>query len=296
MQTTPSLRQRMPALLLIAVAALFSIIPLVSMLTAGLARRGTFPQGLSWPTDPQWHNLVDAWTAANMAILLKSSTLIVLGVVPASILLATMAAYAVVILRIPFGGVFVVFLLITLTLPFELVVVPLYYEVKDMGLPSNQLAFIIPAIGLNMPLAVFWMLTHFRSVPADLTEAAQVDGAGPWSAFLRIHLPLAVPHIAALATLLFLATWNSFLLPLVLIPDPRSTQSIDLSAVCRCARPAAGTDPHLRVRCPARRWRRVRRETAGGRRASGRPPVSGHAAWHIHLREACAGGDCRVLP
>jgi raffinose/stachyose/melibiose transport system permease protein len=220
MMNTTSLRQRTPALLLIGVAALFSIVPLASMISVALAPRGTFPQGLSWPTNPHWHNFVDAWTAANMWTLVKSGTLIVLGVVPVSILIATLAAYAVVILRIPFGGMFVGVLLVTLVLPSELVVVPLYYQVRAMGLPSNQLAFIIPAIGLNMPLAVFWMLTHFRGVPADLTEAARVDGANNWSAFRLIHLPLAVPHMAALSVLLFLGTWNAFLLPLVLIPDP----------------------------------------------------------------------------
>ena len=97
---------------------LYSIVPLLSMISAALAHEGTFPDGLSWPRDPQWHNFVDAWNAANITTLLKSSSLIVLGVVPVSVLIATMAAYAVVVLRIPSGGIFVTVLLLTLILPY----------------------------------------------------------------------------------------------------------------------------------------------------------------------------------
>ena len=71
---------------------LFAIVPLLSMFTTALAAPGSTPMGLSWPSDPHWHNFVDAWNAANFLALFRSSTLIVLGVVPATVAMATAAA------------------------------------------------------------------------------------------------------------------------------------------------------------------------------------------------------------
>jgi raffinose/stachyose/melibiose transport system permease protein len=214
------LRGRLPGIILIVAAALFSIVPLISMVTTALAPQGSIPQGLSWPADPQWHNFVDAWNVANITVLLRSSILIVLGVVPISLLISTMAAYAIAVLRIPLGKIFYLLLLLTLTLPYEITIVPLYQQVSALGLLDSQLGLILPLIGLNMPFAVFWMNAHFRTTPAELSEASSIDGANAWKSFLHIHLPLAKPAISSLGLLMFLSTWNTFLLALVLINDP----------------------------------------------------------------------------
>jgi len=217
---SPTTRKRIPGAALIIVAGLYSIVPLLSMFSAALAPQGTIPDGLSWPSDPQWHNFADAWTVANVTTLLESSILIVLGVVPIAILIATTAAYAITVLKIPLGGLFYLILLLTLTLPYEIVIVPLYQQVNQVGLLDSRLGLILPLIGLNMPFAVFWMRAHFVNTPGELTEAASIDGAGPWKALLHIHLPLARPALASLGLLMFLSTWNTFLLALVLVNDP----------------------------------------------------------------------------
>ena len=115
---------------------------------------------------------------------------------------------------------FFLLLIFGLTLPFETVIVPLYYQIQEMGLLNTQIGFILPMIGLNMPFAVFWMRTHFQSIPKEFSESAGIDGAGPWRNFRFIQVPLAVPAIASLAVLLFLGTWNQFMIAIVLIQDP----------------------------------------------------------------------------
>jgi raffinose/stachyose/melibiose transport system permease protein len=217
---SPATRRRLPGAALIIAAGLYSLVPLLSMLSAALAPQGTIPDGLSWPNDPQWHNFVDAWNVANVTTLLWSSTLIVLGVVPCAALIATMAAYAIALLKIPMGKIFYLVLLLTLTLPYEIVIVPLYQQVRDLGLLDSRLGLILPLIGLNMPFAVFWMRAHFINTPEDLSEAAALDGASSWGALRHIHLPLARPALASLGLLMFLSTWNTFLLALVLVNDP----------------------------------------------------------------------------
>jgi raffinose/stachyose/melibiose transport system permease protein len=155
-----------------------------------------------------------------MGELLWSSTLIVAGVVPISLLIGTMAGFALGHQRM-WGGrlLFLVFVL-GLTLPFEGIITPLYYQMRDFGLLNTRWAIILPLIGLFMPFSVFWMRAHFVNMPEELSEAARMDGANTWQLFWRVHVPLALPAISSLAILLFLWTWNQFLLAIVLVDDP----------------------------------------------------------------------------
>lgn len=201
-------------------AVLLTLIPFLSMLSAALQPQGTIPLGLQWPDPPHWENFATAFEAAHLERLLLSSTLIVLGVVPISVTLATLAGYAMGRLQIPGGRVLLVLLLLGLTIPFESIVTPLYYQVDAMGLLNTEWAIILALIGLYMPFSIIWMRAHFLGMPSELSEAARVDGAGTWRELLRIQLPLALPPISALSILLFLWTWNQYLLAIVLQNDP----------------------------------------------------------------------------
>ena len=92
---------------------------------------------------------------------------------------------------------FLLFLL-GLTLPFEGVIVPIYYEIRGIGLLNTRWAIILPLIGLFMPFGVFWMRAHFLNMPRELSEAARVDGASTWQLFWRVHVPLARPAVVSL--------------------------------------------------------------------------------------------------
>ncbi|AYF96939.1 carbohydrate ABC transporter permease [Protaetiibacter intestinalis] len=205
---------------LLVVALVLTVLPLLSMLSAALQPADRNPTGLSWPSDPQWINFVTAFQVGHVWQLMGSSALIVLGVVPASLLFATLAGYALGGLRVRGGRAVLVFLVLGLTIPFEALIIPLYYQAQAMGTLNTQWAIVFPLIGLFMPFSVFWMRAHFVNVPVELSEAARVDGASIWQEFRRIQLPLATPALSALAILLFLWTWNQFLLPVVLVANP----------------------------------------------------------------------------
>ncbi|MBN9155759.1 MAG: carbohydrate ABC transporter permease [Microbacterium sp.] len=206
-------------IMLVAVL-LLTLLPFASMLTAALQSPDRIPNGFAWPTDPHWDNFVTAFVEGNIGTLMLSSIFIVAVVVPVSILFATLAGYAMGNLRIPGGRVVLIGMVVGLTVPFEAIVIPLYYQLTGYGLINTQWAIILPLIGLYMPFSVFWMRAHFVGVPRELSEAARVDGANIWQEFRRIQLPLASPALSALAILLFLWTWNQFLLPLVMVDDP----------------------------------------------------------------------------
>ncbi len=214
------LRERVPGMLMLVITMLFCIFPLVSMLSAALQPQGSVPSGLSWPSDPQWHNFADAWKVANITPLLVSSLILVVGVVPIVALCATMAGYALGQLKIPGGGIFFVLLLFGLTLPQEATVVPLYYQMRDYGLLNSRFGLILALAGVFMPFAVFWMRAHFLSVPKELNESSAIDGATRWQQFRYVQVPLAIPAIASMCLLLFLWTWNNFLQAIVLIDEP----------------------------------------------------------------------------
>jgi raffinose/stachyose/melibiose transport system permease protein len=205
--------------LLLALMAV-TLLPFASLFTTALHQSGSYPNGLDWPSHPHWHNFVEAFHVANMATIFKSSVLIVLGVVPVSVAIAAMAGFALGHLRIVGGSIVFLLFLLGLTLPFEGVIIPIYYEIRGLNLLNTRWAIILPLIGLYMPFGVYWMRAHFLNMPAELSEAARVDGATTWQLFRRIHVPLARPALASLAILLSVWTWNQFLLTIVLVDDP----------------------------------------------------------------------------
>jgi raffinose/stachyose/melibiose transport system permease protein len=197
-----------------------TVLPFLSIFTTALHPSGTLPRGLEWPSHPQWGNFVDAFNVANMGVLLGSSTFIVLAVVPVSLALATMAGFAIGLLRIPGARLLLLLFVFGLTLPFEGIITPLYFLEREMGILNTRFAIVLPLIGLFMPFGVFWMRAHFANLPGDISEAARVDGASTWALFWRIHVPLARPAIASLGVLMAVWSWNQFLLALVLVEDP----------------------------------------------------------------------------
>lgn len=214
------LRDRLIGRALLLALMIVTLVPFVSLFVTALHPAGTYPAGLSWPEEPHWENFVLAFQSADMLRLLWSSVLIEIGVVPIAVIAATLAGFALGHLRPRGGGaIFIVFLL-GLTLPYEGIIVPLYYQMRDLGLLNTRWALILPLIALYMPFAVMWMRAHFVNMPADLSEAARVDGATTWQLFWRIHVPLSVPALSSLCILLFLWTWNQFLLAVVLVDDP----------------------------------------------------------------------------
>ena len=205
--------------LLLALMA-FTILPFISIFVTALHPSGTVPRGLEWPADPQWGNFVVAFRTAQMPELIASSTFIVLSVVPVSLIISTMAGFAIGLLRVPGSRVLLFLFVFGLTLPFQGIIIPIYFLERAVGIYNTRFAIVLPLIALYMPFAVFWMRAHFVNMPGEISEAARVDGATTWDVFWQIHVPLARAPIASLGILMSIWTWNQFLLALVLVEDP----------------------------------------------------------------------------
>jgi len=202
------------------VAAASVVFPFLAIFTAALQPVDQPVVGMSWPDDPQWGNFVTAWTTAGFASLLKSSAIIALGVVPISLILATLAGYGMSAMTLKVKGPLFALLMAGLALPYEAIVIPLYYDLRSVGLLNTYWAVILPLVGAFMPFGIFWMRSHFESMPKELTEAAQMDGASSFKVLTRVLLPTAGPAVTTLGLLYFMWAWNQFLLALILIQDP----------------------------------------------------------------------------
>ncbi len=204
----------------LAVMTVITLLPFVSIVFASLNEPGTLVSGLAVPAHLSLDSFREAWTTASFGRLLWSSTKICLAVVPISIACATLAGYALGTMRVPGGTwIFGAFLL-GLTLPVELIVIPLYFDLRSVGMSNSAWGVILAESGLFMPFGIFWMRTHFRSMPRELIEAAQIDGAGSLTILRRVLLPVSVPAVSTMAVLFFMWSWNQFLLVLILIQDP----------------------------------------------------------------------------
>jgi raffinose/stachyose/melibiose transport system permease protein len=197
-----------------------TVLPFISIFTTALHPSGTVPNGFEWPAHPQWGNFVEAFKVAQMPALLASSIFIVLAVVPVALVIATMAGFAIGLLRIPGSRLLLLLFVFGLTVPFPGIIIPIYFMERAMHIYNTRFAIVLPLIALYMPFAVFWMRAHFVNMPIEVSDAARVDGATTWDLFWRIHVPLARAPIASLGILMSVWTWNQFLLALVLVEDP----------------------------------------------------------------------------
>ncbi|MEW2395203.1 carbohydrate ABC transporter permease [Streptomyces sp. NPDC046862] len=220
--TTRQARQRRdvaaPAVLAVFVAVV--LVPFLSLLLASLQPAGTPLTGLAWPDGIHLENFVHAWSAAGFGPLLRSSAVIALAVVPAAVLCATLAGYALATMDVPGGGKFYGYVLLGLSIPTEVTVIPLYYDLRALGLTNTVPGLALAEIAAFMPFGVFWMRAHFATVPRSLIEAARLDGASSWTTLWRVLMPSSRPAVTTLGVLYFVWSWNQFLLPLILIQDP----------------------------------------------------------------------------
>ncbi|WP_114592349.1 carbohydrate ABC transporter permease [Euzebya pacifica] len=153
-------------------------------------------------TFPLWR-----WMANSIGVAVVSTTL--------QVITSAMAAYA--FARFEFRGKHLLFgvYLATLMIPLQVLIVPLFIEVSRLGLQDTYVALLLPLIA--SPFGVFLLRQFFLGLPPEIEEAARIDGAGHWQVFTRIVLPMSKPAIATLVVFAFMAAWNSFLWPLVVI-------------------------------------------------------------------------------
>jgi raffinose/stachyose/melibiose transport system permease protein len=164
-------------------------------------------------------NFGTAWDEGHFGSYLRSSAIVTASVVAVATFVSILAGYAFGQMRFRGNQVLFYLFLLGLMVPLEATVVPLYYDLRDAGLTDTYWALILPQAGLSTAFGTFWMRAFFRSVPRSLVEAARLDGSSSWMTLWRIILPLGRPAVLTMVVLIFMWTWNEFLLALVMVSD-----------------------------------------------------------------------------
>ncbi|WP_152047094.1 carbohydrate ABC transporter permease [Aureimonas psammosilenae] len=150
---------------------------------------------------------------------LLNSVLVALAYALLSAALSSLAGYAFARYRFRGRGLLFGLLVATLTVPYAVVIIPQYVLVaRDLSLANTLVAVIVPP--LFNALGVLFMRQTFLGLPAEIVDAARMDGAGEFRIFFSVALPLVRPSLAALLIILFLASWNNYLWPLLVAPQP----------------------------------------------------------------------------
>ncbi len=213
------MRRLLPYVLLTAFTAVilvpFVLIALTAFKTQAELAAGVF----TLPQSLEWGNFATAWTEGRFGVYFLNSIIVVVPVVAVSLLLCTLAGYAFAHLPLPGRGALLALLLLGMVIPLEGLIIPMYYNLRGVGLLNTYWAMILPQVALSIPFGTYLMWITFQGLPDEIVDAAVVDGATRSVVLWRILIPMARPTLGALTVFFFIWTWNEFLIPLVLITD-----------------------------------------------------------------------------
>ena len=196
--------------------SLVALYPVLGILSTALSPPGD-TTGFHVPSSLDFSNFSNAWTEGHFSSYLRSSAIVAVSVVAISTVLSILSGYAFALMR--FRGATVLFyvFLLGLMVPEEALIVPLYFDLRDLNLTDTYWALIMPQVALSVAFGTFWMRAFFVSTPQSLLEAARIDGASSWTTLWRVLVPFGRPAILTMMVLVFMWTWNEFLLALVMV-------------------------------------------------------------------------------
>ncbi len=167
-------------------------------------------------------NFVDAWTLGGFGGYFWNTAVITVLTLVGTVALSVLAGYALARLYLPGRNIIFLLFIVGLMFPFFSVMIPLFYELRDLGLLGSKaglaLVLIAGAAGFGLPIGVFLMRSFYMDLPEELADAARVEGCTEWQVFRYVMLPLSGPGVAVLTVLVFFQTWNAFFQPLVYLP------------------------------------------------------------------------------
>jgi ABC-type glycerol-3-phosphate transport system permease component len=178
-----------------------------------------FGAPLGLPEEWTWDNFVTVWTRGGFDVYFLNSAVVAVAATALIVLVSCPAGYVFGKLGGRFTDRLFYVLLLSITLPIEAIVVPVFYQLRSMGLVDTRLGLVLILVATGTPLGVFITRNFFRDLPDSLAEAARVDGASDWRTFVSVMLPLAKPAMLAVAVFSFLGAWNEYLLALLLLFD-----------------------------------------------------------------------------
>ncbi|MEI8011033.1 MAG: carbohydrate ABC transporter permease [Candidatus Omnitrophota bacterium] len=204
-------------LLIITISCLFPIFWMIRV--SFMSNATVFADQSLIPVELNWHNYVVVWTKGNFGVYFINSMIYTISAVTGIVLISSLAAFA--FSRLQFPGknaIFYVFVA-AMMIPLPGSFVPLFVRMNELHLVNTRLGYILCMINVGLSLSIFLLKTFFDKMPADLENAARIDGCSPVQIWWYIALPLAAPALAVIVIYNALNVWNEYILAALLFSD-----------------------------------------------------------------------------
>lgn len=207
---------------------IWSLTPTYNMLLIALDAEGdTEYAGIVWPSEPTFDSFRvvltgDYWYLQNFWHKFANSAFIALMTMLLTLLLGSLASFALGRMRLARGWLLGNFPVLTYAVPASFLVIPFYRIMRVYGLSDSLWSVIAADVAFATPYAILILQQYAKLIPRELDEAAQVDGASPLQVYLRIYLPLTTPALAAVGTFALLLAWNEYLYQYLLLSSERN--------------------------------------------------------------------------
>jgi raffinose/stachyose/melibiose transport system permease protein len=200
------------------VLTLLVLVPLYISVMGGLKSQGQLmldPLGLPSPAYFNQYSDLLVGKVGTFWQSLVNSLVVAAGTVALTLAVGTLAAFALARLKFRGNGVFFNYFMLGLLFPLAVAILPLYLQIRNVGLLDNYLGVILPQVAFAIPMTVLLLRGFFLSIPVDLEDACSIDGYGPLGFLFFMVLPLSTPILATTAVLALIGSWNNFFLPLL---------------------------------------------------------------------------------
>ena len=218
---------KLPSVLLGIGLLIWTLLPVYNMLLIALSDDGNEFTGTVWPSDPSFESFKviwteDYWYLHNFWHQFGNSCLIGLATMVLTVLVGSLASFAIGRMRLRKAWLLGNLSLITYAVPSAFLVIPFTRLMHIYGLVDNLWSVIAAQVTFATPYAILIFHQYGKLIPLELDDAARVDGASPFQVYWRIYLPLMAPALAAVATFALLLAWNEYLYQYLLLSSPRS--------------------------------------------------------------------------
>jgi len=184
--------------------------------------RGYILDRFGWVSDPTFENFVTAWGRARFSEYFFNSVTVTAGAVAVLLITASLAGFALAVLRFPFRRLVFVVILASLMIPVQVVLVPFYQTIIGLGLLNTRIGLILSYTAFFLPFSIYLMTAFYAALPRELTDAARVDGAKFWQVWWFVMLPMGRPALITLGILNTLYCWNDVLISLLVLQRERT--------------------------------------------------------------------------
>jgi len=225
--------------LLLSIAAFLSVFPFYWMIVGATNMSADIVTGKATIGDNLFANIATFFTTVDVPRIFWNSTVLSVVRTILTLLVSSLAGYGCEMCRSRFRENIFAFMLLLLSIPFAALMVPLFVMVSSMHITNTAIAVILP--GIASIFIIFYFRQATKAFPSELRDAARVDGLKEWQIFLFIYLPVMRSTYAAATIIVFLANWNNYLWPLIVLQTAENrTVTLVVSALTSAYTPDYG--------------------------------------------------------